>query len=836
MRYRHLRALLWLLLVFWTVGAGQSSKEREQAERARVLGKPGAQRDRAGGTHDKSNIGHFFENRGKLYPATIAQGVSGEWPIRSGHEYIYRANPVVGRPGNVIAGRFRTSEEWEAAAGYHNRDSVKIAFSDKSYTWPATGWPVKNAAGQPVFVSDQDSYAVYNDSTNRKPMLGIEVHQIGYAFGAKAVRDMLFFTYKIVNRSQSRIDSLYFSMYMDLDIGDVPGGAQEYADDRIGFDKQLQAVYFYDDGVSSEWPGANTGYFGFVMVSTPDVGGARRGITDLHYNLYDDDAPMETDSVHFGVLSSAPSLYNSALGPRYFHPGANAPDLHFDDMNTIPVTGMDLVSNISSGPYVLNAGDTLTFVTAFLAGNSLLEFTANAEKAHALHEADYLSARPPETPKAAVLPGDRSVRISWDNRSELSRDFGTGLLDFEGYRIYKSLDRGLTWDQIDRNQFPSTGPDPVPLATYDRVNAIAPNKGLQYSYVDSAVVNGFEYWYTVTAYDVGDSTTPSLESPRGSSRDAINLGIATPQSSAIGRTPVLASNVTQTGSGSARVQFSVQPMDIPAAGGKTFDVTFAPTHDIVRGNLRSSITVSVDTVKPEAAHVFALAFASPTVYRVFDLQTRVMVDSGTYVSGTPIRFKGLRVVLTDTSSIADARPEAGDSVLILPGLTVASGGTLVLSLRPLYYGTSYVTDDGVVMSIVPADALPGAKVTYADRFRFTTAPAAVDPARVANELDRVKVVPNPYLISSLYEEEFGTRGTRREPIRQLKFNNLPPKCAIYVFTLDGDKVVTIDHDASGGTETWNMRAAGNREIAPGVYIYMVKTDTAEKIGRFAVIK
>jgi hypothetical protein len=33
-----------------------------------------------------------------------------------------------------------------------------------------------------------------------------------------------------------------------------------------------------------------------------------------------------------------------------------------------------------------------------------------------------------------------------------------------------------------------------------------------------------------------------------------------------------------------------------------------------------------------------------------------------------------------------------------------------------------------------------------------------------------------------------------------------------------------------------MRGAGGREIAPGVYIFLVKTPQAEKIGRFAVIK
>ena len=52
----------------------------------------------------------------------------------------------------------------------------------------------------------------------------------------------------------------------------------------------------------------------------------------------------------------------------------------------------------------------------------------------------------------------------------------------------------------------------------------------------------------------------------------------------------------------------------------------------------------------------------------------------------------------------------------------------------------------------------------------------------------------------------------------------------------GDKVKTIEHNSDNGTETWDMRTAGNREIAPGVYIYLVKTDSAEKTGRFAVIK
>ena len=71
--------------------------------------------DRAAGIHNASNIGLFFENRGKLYPRSLTQGPSGEYPINSGHNYIYRLNPMIAFPGNVIQGRFTTDEEWEAA-------------------------------------------------------------------------------------------------------------------------------------------------------------------------------------------------------------------------------------------------------------------------------------------------------------------------------------------------------------------------------------------------------------------------------------------------------------------------------------------------------------------------------------------------------------------------------------------------------------------------------------------------------------------------------------------------------------------------------------------------
>jgi hypothetical protein len=132
--------LMGLLLA---VMPAQAQKKGPKSLAPLALPKTDGLLSRGSGNHNRSNMGSAFENRGKLYPHQISLGPTFEWPIKSQHEYVYRANPYVGIPGNMIQGRFTTDEEWEAAAGYNNPDSVQVAMSDKPYTWPRTGWPVK---------------------------------------------------------------------------------------------------------------------------------------------------------------------------------------------------------------------------------------------------------------------------------------------------------------------------------------------------------------------------------------------------------------------------------------------------------------------------------------------------------------------------------------------------------------------------------------------------------------------------------------------------------------------------------------------------------------------
>jgi hypothetical protein len=810
--------------MFLSVAPAFAQKRGPKSKPPAAVAKTTDMLSRGAGFHNRSRMGSAFENRGKLYPHEVAFGPTFEWPISSQHEYVYRANPYVGIPGSMIQGRFTDDEEWEAAAGYNNTDSAKVAMSDKPYTWPATGWPVKGPDGKPLFVSSQDSYCVYNDSTNRNGVLGIQVNQTGYAFGGRDIRDMVVYCFDIVNKSQKIYDSLYFGMYLDADIGGSES-AVDYANDRLAFDKSLQRVEYYDNGTSVQW-GGSSGRFGFIMLHTPSVDGVERGITDLHYMRYDDD--IDVDSIQYGVYSSSPSLYASRYGPVYFHPGANAPNIHYDDPATIGPAGLDLVSSIGSGPYRLVPGDTLHFVTAFIAASDAAGMDVITKNAWDLYHANFSTPKAPDAPTATVMAGDGRATITWDNAAESSRDPVTHEANFQGYKIYKSVDYGLHWDQYDRNQNPSVGVDPVPLAIFDK------STGIQNAFVDSSLTNGYTYWYSVTAYAVtGDGTV--LESAIGSSPEERNIGVARPETPAVGRTPAQVSSITHFGT--AKVSMEASQLDLSDAGDKTVSIGFVPTFSIAKGNLQSIISLTrVEGVKTDPG-TYALAFKSASTYSILSLTTgKVIRPLGQYTSGVPILLggTGLRITLTDTASTEDGRPQAGDSILVYPGVTAISAGTTVLSLRQFWYGTHYTTDDGLIFAIMRNNDSLSSLISYADSFSVRTVPVQLRTDISSGELNDVKVVPNPYLIGSLYEREYGV--LRREPIRQLKFNHLPAQCTITIFTMAGDKIKVITHDGTTGTETWDLRTDGNRVIAAGMYVFLVKTDTAEKLGRFAVIK
>ena len=124
-----------------------------------------------------------------------------------------------------------------------------------------------------------------------------------------------------------------------------------------------------------------------------------------------------------------------------------------------------------------------------------------------------------------------------------------------------------------------------------------------------------------------------------------------------------------------------------------------------------------------------------------------------------------------------------------------------------------------------------------DVFEFTTDTQRVDPEIARNSLDKIRVVPNPYVAASTWEER-NPFSSGRGP-RAIHFTHLPQVCTIRIFTISGELVAEIKHNSEmlDGTAEWNLLTRDNLSVAYGIYIYHVGAGSVgEKVGKFAIIK
>ena len=123
-----------------------------------------------------------------------------------------------------------------------------------------------------------------------------------------------------------------------------------------------------------------------------------------------------------------------------------------------------------------------------------------------------------------------------------------------------------------------------------------------------------------------------------------------------------------------------------------------------------------------------------------------------------------------------------------------------------------------------------------DFFQFTIRTPSIDTDLAKDELEKIGVVPNPYVGSNIFEprSQIEGRGERR-----VQFIHLPPRCTIKIFNLRGELIKTIEHDGdlSDGAEFWNLQTEGGQDVAFGIYLYHVEAPgIGEHIGKFALVK
>ncbi len=155
-------------------------------------------------------------------------------------------------------------------------------------------------------------------------------------------------------------------------------------------------------------------------------------------------------------------------------------------------------------------------------------------------------------------------------------------------------------------------------------------------------------------------------------------------------------------------------------------------------------------------------------------------------------------------------------------------------------GGTYSYDDGDVTNGFPYyyvvcayDAETGVESTKSNyKQTIQGSPVAVIPSwdASADWKNQVAVVPNPYRGSAEWEQTY---------FDKIAFINLPAMCDIYIYTLGGDHVITLEHrgwTGDEGTEYWDLISRNDQEIVSGLYFYRIETEDDSLIGKFAVIK
>ncbi|MDX2127830.1 MAG: hypothetical protein SFU91_02200 [Chloroherpetonaceae bacterium] len=145
-----------------------------------------------------------------------------------------------------------------------------------------------------------------------------------------------------------------------------------------------------------------------------------------------------------------------------------------------------------------------------------------------------------------------------------------------------------------------------------------------------------------------------------------------------------------------------------------------------------------------------------------------------------------------------------------------------------------------------------------DKFTLNIEPLVQDQERIKNNLENIRVFPNPYIVTNTAETNLIGKDSRGRSSRKLFFKNVPLKSTIRIYTIRGELIRTLkaddpsnelfgqrDRESSGlGTFNyptslveWDLKSSENLDIAYGVYLYHVDAPgVGTKTGKFAVIK
>lgn len=159
-----------------------------------------------------------------------------------------------------------TSPTWGLDGIYHLAP-FHDADGDNLYNWAAGDYPRYNVSGANVaqgdckrrLFGDETLFWVFNDKGNIHSettggQIGVEIRAQGFQFATSdELNDMTFYNFEIINRSSNKLDSTYFAVWVDADLG-------AYDDDYVGCDVKRGLGYIYNGDNYDDDQNGQTGY------------------------------------------------------------------------------------------------------------------------------------------------------------------------------------------------------------------------------------------------------------------------------------------------------------------------------------------------------------------------------------------------------------------------------------------------------------------------------------------------------------------------------------------------------------------------------------------------
>lgn len=516
-----------------------------------------------------SNMGISFTNVGTIgrpNVRTVRVGEpSMEYPRGSGTEHLFEAGIWLGAS---VDGNIRVSTSSITTSGGYSQGAPGFEFTNDGILFSERSSLENSPNFSPVAVSHQDLVTRFTDrnttignqtiSGHENPLFAdITFESYNWNFGFTEALTIL--KYEITNNGNLTWNNFYFGVYSDLVVRNVntttETGTAFFNKGGMGWIDSLYTMYVFDRG-SPDLPRVNT--FGGNAI----IGTDYRGI-DFH--------PRNSEAVLAAGLQVPlvqPNFWLFGAGAGDFSRpsddlerytrmstpwplAANLPALRNDGFNA---NGNYIQLN-SIGPFPeVNPGEKVVIYVTFAAGlmppqfqglipsqvanvedidNELSRsiFAENVGWAYRLYDgtenADgtrtrFLVPEPPRTPNMKVVVDAGIASIFWDDFSEGSIDPVTGEQDFAGYRLYRTqlgddLRGTMTtsaqmlreWDVPGKNVGFNTGFDDIRLSQ----PVTFPGDPISYRYRFDVpnLLSGWQYLFSVTAFDEGDDRTPPLE-------------------------------------------------------------------------------------------------------------------------------------------------------------------------------------------------------------------------------------------------------------------------------------------------------------------------------------